>query len=95
MNASVLFLPSSIPQIPLLIVAGALLGWAYFRALRWNTRLFLKNDGLWRALVLLVARTSLTALVLYVCARHGLSLPLILLGFVMARYVVMRKEKIT
>jgi len=95
MNASTLFFSPTMQQIPLLIAGGGLLGWAYFRALRWNAWLFVKGDGLWRPLILLVARTTLTAVILYVCARNGLSLPLILLGFLIARYVVMRKEKIT
>jgi len=93
MNALTQIWPPSLWQIPLLLAAGALLGWIHFRALRWNTRLFLHSSALWHPILLLLARTGLTVLALYFCARHGLSLPLILLGFLVGRQLVIRKEK--
>jgi len=82
-------------RLPLYFAIGFLIGWAHFRALRWNTRLFVNGGSLWRPIVLQILRMTATAAALIVCARSGVSLPAALLGLLLSRQLILRREAST
>ena len=73
---------------------GALIGWLHFGALRRNVRWFVDGTALWRPLALQMLRMLCTAAALLACAYYRLSLPAALIGLLLARQAVLRKEAV-
>jgi hypothetical protein len=74
------------------LLIGAAIGDLHFRILRWNTRLFVNGGAIWLPVAAQILRLAFTAIALLICARAGLSLPAILIGLLLARRFVLRKE---
>jgi hypothetical protein len=88
------FLSSAVVTQTLLAVGiGMLIGWMHFRTLKWNTDLLVRGGRLWRPVLLVLARMLVTAAALYFCVRHGVTLPAVLVGLLIARSIVLRKAR--
>jgi len=73
---------------------GAALGFAYFRALRLNARLYVIGGPLWRPVVLHLARIAGVVSAFVLIAPFGVGALLgALAGFVAARFVLVRPEE--
>lgn len=73
-------------------MAGLLLGFVYFRAVWWNTRLFTRGGRAGIAIAVIIGRIVLLGGLLALASREG-ALPLLTmaLGVLTARPMVMRK----
>ncbi len=93
MNLASLLPEALAARVLLFLLLGALIGGVHFTALRWNTRLFVRQGPPWRAIGLQVLRMAFTATALLGCARAG-TWPLMaaLAGFWLARQAVLRQE---
>jgi F1F0 ATPase subunit 2 len=74
------------------LIAGILLGLAYFRGLWWNARLFTTGGHATRAILLMVGRVALLGGMLTLASLEGAGPLLVMaLGVLIARAVVMRR----
>ena len=87
-------IPASWLHVLLGVCLGALIGLVYFRALQIGVELLITERRWKGALALQVLRLLAIAVVLYWCARAGMSLVGLLAGILLARSVLLAKESV-
>ncbi len=76
-------------HIILSILMGILIGYLHFWTLRWNVSLFLKPGNMVYAITIQIIRIAIATNVLFICIRLNMSLLAVMIGFLLARWIMM------
>lgn len=80
-------------QILWSIFIGIVIGYLYFSTLRWNISLLLKSRAIAYAIVIQIIRIGIATSVLFICISFNMSALAVLIGFLLARWIVIHQHK--